>query len=183
MSQALKISIEPEPRRLYIVPNDVDKLLRDYVEGRARAEPREELERRGLRSAIDNCIKAIEAMRDESRETTRELRNEIKGVSARVSLLEGQKPAPYSIPPVTSFAKKDPENSSVYNIPKADVEALQREINKANAAAAWTSVRGGAGYVLRGVALVLAIAVVGLLGRALLFQQERAPVHLAHPEP
>lgn len=148
---------------LFSVPNDLDEMLREFLE----KEPEEKAERRALRSSVDRCIREVIDVRKDLVRSTADLQGEIRGVSARVTQIENSKlPGHVSIPPPRSFMQSLDEDSSIHTITKQNLEELTKEVNKANAALAWSAVKGGAWHV----ALFLAGAVT-LGGLALIWRR------------
>jgi hypothetical protein len=166
MSLARAAILEPTPippigEGLYLVPsNDLDRMLREFLE----QEPEEKAERRALRSSVDRCIREVIDVRKDLVRNTADLQGEIRGVSARVSQIENSKSAAHlSIPPPRSFMNSLDEDSSIHTITKQNLEELTKEVNKANAALAWGTVKGGVWHVALFLAGAIALGGLGLL--------------------
>jgi hypothetical protein len=162
MSTAPRLDLESRSSKgLYLVPTpDLDRMLREFLE----QEPEEKAERRALRQSVDRCIKEVIDVRKDLVRNTADLQGEIRGVSARVTQIENSKVSTHvSIPPPRSYMMTDPEDSSILTIKKQDVEALTREVNKANAALAWGAMKGGAWHVALFLAGAITLGALGLI--------------------
>jgi hypothetical protein len=162
---AVKLGLETE-RKLKLVspPTEVElnRLLRDFLEG----DPHE---RRALRQSLDGILHKLASIERNHVETTKTLRDEIRGVTARVTILEQAMPAPkrrVSIPPIASVAEAGPDTGTFF-LTKDVADQLQKKINEANAAATWLAVKGGAWKLAIGLALLACSGALALLWKRL----------------